>query len=187
MEVRESQKQRSEAIKIAKSQTLCWDCANATEINKCPWCAEFKPVEGWWAIPKKTKYRLEATPNLPIRWREEDTYCVLMCPLFERTSYRAGMYPLKSEKHSSMYSATDADIKKLVAAIIAQAVDDWERLERGRFKKAITAEGVTIKSYKLIEFFNSRRFSAMLAAVSDLTPEQVREVLEVPYARCRES
>jgi len=184
MEVRESQKQRSEAIKVAKSQTLCWDCKHATDINKCPWARDFTPVDGWWAVPHKTKYRLEATPNLPIRWREEDTYCVLMCPLFERTSYRAGMYPLKSEKHSSMYSATDADIRKLVAAIIAQAVDDWERLERGRFKKTITAEGVTIKSYQLIEFFNSRRFAAMLEAVSTLTPKKVREVLEVPDAKC---
>lgn len=182
MEVRESQKQRSEAIKVAKCQTLCWDCANSTDINACPWASEGKPVDGWWALPRKQKYRIEATQFLPARTRIEDTYCVIMCPLFKRDAYRAGLSPLK-EEHTDINDASDLDLRRIAAAVITQAVLDWERLERGKFKKTITAEGSTVKAINLIEWFNSPEFAVMLSAVSHFTPKQIREKLEVPDAR----
>jgi hypothetical protein len=143
-----------------------------------------EPVEGWWANEKKLRYKIDASASAPERWREEKTYCVMMCPLFERDSYRAGLFSTGVNDHSDIGEASQADMRRLVASILQQAVIDWERLERGHFKKCITPEGVTIKSVELVEFFNSRRFSAMLSAVSDLDPKTVRERLGVPHARC---
>lgn len=184
MEVRESQKARSEAIKVAKSQTLCWDCKHATDSDKCPWASDFTPVEGWWAVRSKARYYVSACGNTPVHWRVEDTYCVLMCPLFERTSYRAGLFPLRSEGHADIYSATNTDMRRLVSAIILQAVSDWELVQRGKLSKTVSGEGVVVKASELIAFFNSRRFASMLSAVSNLSPETVRKRLEVPDALC---
>ncbi len=49
--------------------TLCWDCQNA--IGKCSWSREFKPVEGWTAIPTF------------IGRDKIKSFCVVECPQFK--------------------------------------------------------------------------------------------------------
>lgn len=38
---------------MARHETICWNCKKAT--GKCNWSREFKPVDGWLAIPTKVK------------------------------------------------------------------------------------------------------------------------------------
>lgn len=53
--------------------TICWDCANATNGNLCPWVKDYTPVEGWDAIPKRIKFNDAIT----------DSYIVIACPNFK--------------------------------------------------------------------------------------------------------
>lgn len=66
--------------------TLCWDCHNST--GGCSWSSEFKPVDGWEAIPtviKNGKY-------------PENSFIVISCPCFIRDSYGYGRYRLPPKK-----------------------------------------------------------------------------------------
>jgi hypothetical protein len=179
---KKSQEARSNAIKIAKCQTLCWDCKHATDIDVCPWVRDGTPVEGWWAKRKDIRYRLEACGTHDLQTRMQETYCVMMCPLFQRDSYRAGLTEMdeKNPSHVDISDATPLDLRRLSAAVITQAVMDWEKLGRGKLRKVVTAEGSTIKSFQLIDWFNSLDFAVMLSEVSNYTPEQIRKKLEVP-------
>lgn len=65
--------------------TLCGDCFHADkgDHSQCPWAREFKPVDGWDAIPTKVLwYRKGDRDNS--RRVEEQSYCVLHCPMFKR-------------------------------------------------------------------------------------------------------
>lgn len=183
---KKSQEARSNAIKIAKCQTLCWDCKHATDIDVCPWVRDGTPVEGWWAKRKDIRYRLEACGTHDLQTRMQETYCVMMCPLFQRDSYRAGLTEMdeKNPSHVDISDATPLDLRRLSAAIITQAVMDWEKLDRGKLRKITTAEGSAIKTHKMIAWFNSPEFAVMLSAVSSFTPEQIRKQLEVPDGLC---
>lgn len=61
---------------IHKTGTLCWECANAT--GNCSWSSKLVPVEGWVAKPVKKKDGL-------------DSFCVYICPKFERDAYDMGL------------------------------------------------------------------------------------------------
>lgn len=80
----------SRAQRFKKEHTLCWDCAKATD-DACPWVDAGMPVPGWWATPSKIKTCGVAS----------DSYRVIKCPLFVRDAERAGLVPLKGEKHGS--------------------------------------------------------------------------------------
>lgn len=54
-------------------KTLCWDCKNA--CGRCSWSREFKPVDGWEAVPSKV-YQHENC--------YADSYIVQKCPMFEK-------------------------------------------------------------------------------------------------------
>lgn len=61
--------------KTLKRDTLCWDCEK--QCGKCSWSKEFKPVNGWKAIPTKImggvgKYE-----------RCIESFLVIECPEFE--------------------------------------------------------------------------------------------------------
>lgn len=60
--------------KNAKHDTLCWECEN--QCGGCAWSREFKPVEGWKAIP--TKVKAEHYGN----GRCIDSFDVRECPEF---------------------------------------------------------------------------------------------------------
>ena len=66
--------------KFITSQTLCWDCANAT--GGCSWASELIPIKGWKAIEtkKQTLY---------------SSFIVYECPLFKRDAYRNGLVRYK--------------------------------------------------------------------------------------------
>ena len=56
-----------------RKETLCWECKKATGGEDCPWANEFKPVEGWTAIPTLVKVQVG---------QKEQSYIVSKCPLF---------------------------------------------------------------------------------------------------------
>ena len=65
------------------SGTLCWRCEWAAgKQGKCSWACEFKPVEGWEAIPDKMLIA-SATQTPDGKPKYTDTYHVKWCPLFE--------------------------------------------------------------------------------------------------------
>ena len=59
--------------------TLCWDCKKSTAGDNCPWANEFIPVEGWDAT--ETILVIRSTRDYE---REDISYTVHSCPLFER-------------------------------------------------------------------------------------------------------
>lgn len=63
------------------AQTLCWNCANATDHAACPWVEDFTPVPGWTA----TKTLLMQDTASPY-----ESYLVTACPLFKRDAYKGG-------------------------------------------------------------------------------------------------
>lgn len=168
---------RSEGAKKAKDQTLCWDCANASKSGKCPWFTNYTPVDGWWA--RETIIKTHTTKDDVDYFYETPSYCVIMCPLFERDSFRAGLIPGFPPTHDTLKSAEDEDVKRLCAAIIQRAILDWKMLDYGRIKKLII-DSYTIKAEKLVAWFHSGDFELMLDKVSEHSPEQVREILCVP-------
>ena len=58
--------------------TLCWYCGKSCR-GGCSWSKEFKPVKDWEAIKK------------------DGSYCVILCPEFERNSYGFGLYRTAEE------------------------------------------------------------------------------------------
>ena len=70
-----------EVAKSVYSSTLCWDCANATRPDVCPWVERFEPVDGWEA----TKTRCMSNTDMPY-----ESYHVSKCPLFKRDSFNGG-------------------------------------------------------------------------------------------------
>lgn len=63
------------------SNTICWDCANAT--GGCSWSKSLVPVEGWKAI--KTKKQTV------------ESYAVYDCPEFKRDAMGNGLRRLPKE------------------------------------------------------------------------------------------
>lgn len=161
-------------------QTLCWDCALATDVDKCPWATNGKPVDGWWA--KKNKIRYTTVDMIGKKHTTEtDSYTVILCPLFKRDSFRGGMHKDDRRKRRDVLETpSQSDVRALASAIICQAVTDWERTQRGGLRKIVSPENITVKSDELIRFFNSRFFEQMLEFVTDVEPSLAREALDVP-------
>ena len=157
-----------------KDTTLCWDCKNATNINKCPWACNNTPVDGWWARP--TQVRMYHGYD----HRMEDSFCVIMCPLFERDGWRGGIYQHDCVGKKTLKDTSPDDIRALAAAIIHQQIDDWEALDRGKHAKAIPLGGKVVSSVEVVKFFNSAWFASLLSAVSETPPSVVRKILGVP-------
>ena len=65
--------------------TLCWDCANATDQEACPWVKDFTPVPGWDA---------EHTVKEDA-WYPYESFIVRACPLFVRDGLHGGTKKLK--------------------------------------------------------------------------------------------
>ena len=105
---------------MARPQTLCWDCRNATEKD-CEWARYFKPVPGWEA--EKTKMKTG-----------EASYIVYDCPRFVRDSWRAGEFRTKEEYD-------DAEIKREKNRINNEE-NKRKRLEQA--KKVIHENGLKI-------------------------------------------
>lgn len=57
----------------SKSDTICWECANATDQSKCCWVKDYTPVEGWDATPRRIRYNGSIV----------DSYMVRACPNFK--------------------------------------------------------------------------------------------------------
>lgn len=70
-----------------RKHSICWDCENAVEPEICPWCGSGSPVPGWLAVQSHI-HSHRTPPN-------DDSYCVIHCPLFKRDATRGGMKPWK--------------------------------------------------------------------------------------------
>ena len=163
-----------------KDQSLCWDCAHATDPSVCPWARDYTPVEGWWARPRKIRF----TQTFPDGRHEKiisESCTVIFCPLFKRDAWRAGVHKDEDTQYPPFLRySSNKDIRQLSAAILRQAVIDWERLDRGRLKRLITGENQTIKTDELLNFFHSGYFESLLAVATDADPDVARGVLGVP-------
>lgn len=161
---------------MRRGSTLCWDCTWATKAGHCPYMDDGEPVEGWWASENTITYRDRCRPD-----REFKSYNVIMCPKFFRNSWRSGLYPFDGrEERIRLKEDSAEEIKGLVAAIILRAVSDWKSLNNGQLKNSTANDGEMVYRFELIEFFNSKRFAAMLSLVAEHSPDQIREVLKVP-------
>lgn len=67
-----------------KTFTLCWSCAKA--CGGCSWSREFKPIDGWDAIP--TKIRI---PDDDGGARYCDSFKITACPQYVADSKEGGM------------------------------------------------------------------------------------------------
>ena len=162
-----------------KNATLCWDCAYATDVCKCPWVGEGKPVDGWWARPKQIRM-ITGIGNGQSKTYLTDTYTVIMCPLFKRDGWRGGLYKHEDGKRTSLKEASPGDLSALAAAIIMRQVEDWRTLQNGAMDSAVALGGNVVKRDEVISFFNSKYFEGLLSCVSTVNPQDAREVLGIP-------
>ena len=56
--------------------TLCWECSKG--VRECQWMSDLKPIPGWIA---------EKTVIINGKRRGFQSYCVIKCPLFERSKH----------------------------------------------------------------------------------------------------
>ena len=147
--------------------TLCLDCAKATNEDACPWVRSEQPVHGWSAV--ETHIHGE---------QGFDTYRVVSCPLFKRDAFRGGSewrfgHPRRTRQ------ITDDITTEIAVSIIEQAIDDWRRLERLETSYTKYA-GAWINRAEVVKFFHGKWFEKLLASVTELEPNRVREVLGIP-------
>jgi hypothetical protein len=148
-------------------QSLCWDCALATQPWKCEWADRFEPVPGWEAEKcycGKKGYGYES-------------YNVIACPKFKRDSYAGGL--AKDPMCRKRIMLDDPGVRELSEAIIERAVDDWRELMCGKLASTRTSDGKAVKRDELIRFFFSGEFASMLNSFSKYTPAQIRRFLDV--------
>ena len=58
--------------------SLCWSCQRAVLVygKACSWAMDFKPVDGWTAIPHKLNISVNS------RYKVVQSYHVIDCPLY---------------------------------------------------------------------------------------------------------
>ena len=147
-------------------RTLCWDCANATNPDVCPW-ANAQPVDGW-------KAEETVVGNHSLRY---DSFQVKECPLFKRDGFNGGLEAdlFGKKRHVSI---DEKDAVNLASAICSRMVEDWIFLEYGLLED-IKFLGQRIYRADCLEFFFSPWFETLLASFSKRTPEQIRKYLKI--------
>jgi hypothetical protein len=157
--------------------TLCWDCANATDFDACPWSDCGEPVPGWIAKPAPIQFKGRARDGKYQKTTE--SYVVYECPKFKRDAWRGGQKDYAQNlKKIDGFTMDNRDVRKLAALIITQAVEDWIALDYGRIRKM----SETLKladAEELFEFFHSEYFGQLLAVCSTESPQKVRDLLMV--------
>jgi hypothetical protein len=148
-------------------QSLCWDCALATQPWKCEWADRFEPVPGWEA---EECYCGQNGSGY-------ESYNVIACPKFKRDSYAGGL--AKDPMCRKRIMLDDPGVRELSEAIIERAVDDWKELMCGKLASTRTSDGKAVKRDELIRFFFSGEFASMLNSFSKYTPAQIRRFLDV--------
>lgn len=106
---------------MAKEQTICWSCRNATEKD-CEWASDFKPVPGWEATESSKK-------------GAGQTFIVHKCPKFIRDSWHYGQYRTKEEYKK--YLATKEKNRR--------QKEERERKKLEEAKKLLEQNGFEIK------------------------------------------
>ena len=154
--------------KNGANPSLCWDCENCTKPNVCSWVRDFTPVDGWRA--KKT--RLGGAYPM-------DSYLVIECPLFNRSSYGAGMATDIMCGREDSFDLSNDDLKAISCAIIERYVEDWKFIDYGE-KDNINYCGGVLKRKEILEFFISEWFADLLDATGlPIMPEQVWSALKI--------
>lgn len=168
---------------VGKKHSLCWDCANATKGWKCPWASsKHEPVPGWEADSTIVNMRIKGVVY------PTESFCVNACPLFERDSYGGGLYKSEEEAGKQKVEVKEEDIPRsrnlypLYGEILAQSVKDWSQLDHGNFKRIEFADG-TVKRDEMMDFFHGEWFQTLLEVCTNYTPQQVREMIQVPERR----
>ena len=154
------------------SQTICWCCENATNSKACPWADRAEPVPGWVADDHFIKLHSGS------RVYRSHSFIVKECPLFKRDAFWGG-----SEKMWGAKSAADteyADLTEIAAAIIIQAVYDWQDLECGKLDKLARYKKDTLYKDELLRFFFSGYFESLCHHVTKAyEPWEFRAALHI--------
>ena len=146
--------------------TLCWDCKNSTKPWNCPWVENFTPVKGWVAIPTNVG-----------RFYNYDSYRVITCPKFVRSSFNGGLVE-DTFGRSDPIDLDDTGTANLAEAIVERAVEDWKFLEYGLLDDIVFCGGRIFKS-ELLEFFFSEWFEQLLESFTERTPSNIRRYLKI--------
>lgn len=150
------------------TSTLCFECQKATDGNECPWVRDFTPVPGWWAH----ETRVAANSGY-------DSYHVVDCPLCKKDAYSGGNeWRLGHPQRKTRLG--DDDVIEFAARTIEQAIDDWKTITYFKAND-MRLVGQIVWKADLIEFFNSKWFERLLAAVTDVEPSIVRKALKIPH------
>lgn len=187
--------------------TLCWDCANATNVN-CPWVGKSEPVPGWKARHTTIRERGQYIKS----------YRVESCPMFRRDGEKGGQFkhePLVWNKNRdsdkrcpSVFpggvvkpldtfplddgSAGEAgrgneqtrllienrEFLPILFAMLERAVDDWKALDYGK-KPEFKAIHEFIDRKEVCEFFFSDWFRA-ICTLLPYRPNEIRMSLHIP-------
>ena len=97
---------------------------------------------------------------------------MIRCPLFSRDSVNGG----QKETIKRKVLRDDEGATELASAILERAVLDWQSLGYGKLAMVI-ADTKPITREGMLEFFFSEWFEALLAPVTDYSPEQIRRFL----------
>lgn len=152
--------------------TLCWDCRNATDKDKCPWAGKSIPVPGWVATHNKLKVVGKGGDAV-------DSYHVTSCPLFDRDSFNGCLDEVVFGKKRKPAKLDDKDIVNIAEAICERAVRDWMLIDYGQLRTVHTDGDSPIDRRALLEFFFSRWFETLLEAFSYHSPDQIRRYLRI--------
>lgn len=80
----------------------------------------------------------------------------------------------------------DKVVKKLAYAVVFQAVQDWEKLNRGGVKRYVaTAETYVLYRAEMKKFFNSTFFGDLLVVVAPNIPQElaIENLLKYPLKK----
>lgn len=79
-------------------ETICWNCRNSCNSDKChcSWSEKFEPVEGWEV--EETSFKNKGCEEMT------KSYCVISCPLFiaDKKSSNKLFYTKKTELFKDM-------------------------------------------------------------------------------------
>lgn len=144
---------------MAIKYTKCWNCANATRPDKCPWVESFTPVPGWTATPT----RLMTESPQPY-----DSYLITDCPLFERDAYRGGQK--KSEKKEPKRHQTPQTLDLDYAVV-------WKKLDDDDIKLLCTYadHGMEVNQTAQSIYYDRRTVSSKLTAIRIKTGADPRD------------
>lgn len=154
-----------------RQDTLCWECANSVNGDKCPWVKDFTPVNGWDAEPDLIWYNTPLVDG--VVKHEQPSYIVKNCPLFEYGP-------------DDKITLTNSDVvQELASAIILRGHKDFNVMKkRGNPSDLKETTGEVVYLEDIIKFFRSKWMDILTNGVtSDRSAEDIRREMGIKEGR----